>query len=355
MKSNPVIDVDGHVTMELVPNWTRYFAPADAKFLEALVLRPPSLRFWVTDGMTDAEIYEGLRSRLKGDGGWDPEVRLRDMDTDGIDVAVLFGNEISLNQEFYSPAICQGYNNWLHDYCNTDPDRLKAIALLPLGDVEAALTEMNRAVKELGCVGVLMKPSVEEKRSDDPSFLPIYAEAERLGIPVDFHISHGVRFDLQRKYGYDYIRSHAFGSPASMMLTMMDLSFGGVLERFQKLRVAFLEGAVGWVPYWLGRLDDEYGIRPNDVPGLKKLPSEYLTEDRIYYCCEPDEAHLAYALNVVGEDQIVWASDYPHADAIFPGALSAFMEQEGLSDRQRSKVLTDNALALMSGERKNGH
>ena len=350
MKKDAVIDIDGHVTMECVDNWTRYFKPADGEFMESLIVNNPG-RYW-SSGQTKEAVYAGLKARNKSTGGWDPKARLVDMDSEGIDVAVLFGTEMTLNQEHYSPDVCRGYNNWLYDYCSADPDRLKGISLLPLGDIEAAIVEMNRTLKEFGFVGVLMKPSMEDKITDDPMFEPLYAEAERLSVPVNVHIPHRVRFMLRKQFPrYDYIRVHAFGSPASCMLAMMDMVFGGVLDRHPNLRVAYLEGGVSWLPYWLDRIDNEYHGRPGDLPAIDKPPSEYLTSGNIFFGCDPDEKHLAYATNTVGEDLIVWASDYPHSDSIFPGAVKAFLDQEGLTKEQKRKVLTENPVALLTGKR----
>lgn len=347
MKRNPVIDVDGHVAMELADGWLKHFESAeDAAFMEGLILRPRSLRVWSSADMTPEQIYDGLKSRLKGAGGWEPKTRLRHMDEEGIDVAVLFGTEVCFNQEFYKPSICRSYNNWLAGYCAADPTRLRGMALLPLGDGEAAARELERCVKELGFVGGIMKPSVDTHKPDEPQFLPIYGAAEKLGVPVCFHITHSIRFDLISKYKYDYVRAHAFCGPASSMLAMIDVAFGGVLEKFPRLRVAFMEGTASWIPAWLDRMDGDFYAKSSYASAMKKLPSEYLTSDRIFYSCESDERHLPYAVKAVGEGRIVWSSDYPHMDATFPGALRSFTARTDLSKRQKARILTENPKAL---------
>ena len=120
----PVIDADGHVLMEAAEGWLDYFERADAQHMEDLIVN--NRRHWQQRAGVDKEaIYDAIRQRNKGEGGWDPKARLAVMDAEGIDVAVLFGTELGLNQEAYTPSVCRGYNDWLADYCAADPARLK--------------------------------------------------------------------------------------------------------------------------------------------------------------------------------------------------------------------------------------
>lgn len=349
LNHRPVIDVDGHVLMECVPDWTSYFPKDDGEKMERVLL---ANRSHPNDLPGSRErVYEGIRKRNKSAGGWDPIIRLKDMDSEGVDIAVLFGTEMTLNQEHYSPAVARGYNTWLADYCRADAKRLKGVSLLPLGNVEAARVELRRTVKNLGFVATLMRPSVEDRLCDNPAFHPLYAEAQDLDVPVMLHIPHGAKKALQQHFPYDFLRAHAAMHPFSSMLSIMDIIYGGVLDRFPRLRFGFMEGQVGWVPWFLWRLDEqyeEYTHRPGMALGLKKLPSEYLKEGRIFFSCDPEEKYLAFAAQELG-DAIVWASDYPHSDGIFPGAVSTFLEQPGLTPEQKTRILSDNSLALLHG------
>ena len=137
-----------------------------------------------------------------------------------------------------------------------------------------------------------------------------------------------------------------------MMLAVMDIIYGGIMDKFPKLRVGFMEGQVGWVPWLLWRLDEQYEqfmYRPGMKAHLKNLPSEYLSEGRMFFSSDPEEKYMAFAAEQIGADHIVWASDYPHSDGIFPGALTTFLDQSGLSTEQKTKIISDNALALIDG------
>jgi len=127
---------------------------------------------------------------------------------------------------------------------------------------------------------------------------------------------------------------------------MTSIVLEGVPERFPELRLAFLEAGCGWGPYWMERMDDEYGKRAAEAPALKKRPSEYVRSGRIYFSCEADEWLLPQAVKLVGENQIVFASDYPHWDHSFPGSIAEIRDRGDLGDPQKRKILADNARRL---------
>jgi predicted TIM-barrel fold metal-dependent hydrolase len=358
LNGKPVIDIDGHVNMECLPNWTSYFSPEEGEELEDALLahrlqpndrggRHPNDR-----GTTKEEIYESIRNRNRSTGGWYPDVRLKDMDSEGIDQALLFCTEMGMNKDFYAPSVARGYNNWLYDYCSEDPVRLRGAALLPLGDIDEARRELRRAVTELGFPTFFMKPSINDMRPNDPYFHPLYEEAEDLNVPLMLHIPHGAFRLLMQQFGYDFVSAHAVLHPMGMMLAVLDIIYGGILDKFPRLRIGFMEGQVGWAPWLLWRLDEqyeEYMHRPGMKATLKKLPSEYLAEGRMFFSSDPEEKYLAFAAEQLGADHIVWASDYPHSDGIFPGALTTFLDQEGLTGEQKEKIVCDNPLALLNG------
>ena len=347
MKTHPVIDIDGHVEMALVPDWKRHFPAPHGEALEKAILRHFS--------------YERMKTSIRREGAWDPKARLADMDDEGIDIAVLFGTSVGLGYDPYPPAICQGYNSWLAHYCSANPDRLKGVALLPLANIEAALEELHRAVSKLGFVGFLMKPSVGALTSDAECFHPLYAEAEKLNVPVMVHIAHGARALLAKRYRLEFIREQTIGNPISLMMALMDVIYGGVLDLFPRTRFAFLEGDVGWLPWWIDKLEEKYeqrrtfvkqAGRDETIRELRKDPPEYLKEGRIFFGCESEERYVPWVVETLGEDFLVWASDYPHWDAIFPGALQEIRDRGDLTEGQKSKIVSENAQALLYGTRR---
>ncbi|MPZ14895.1 MAG: amidohydrolase family protein [Chloroflexi bacterium] len=280
-----------------------------------------------------------------------PEGQLRAMDTEGIDVAVLFPtvggrgwreapNEVSL-------ALCRAYNQWLHDFCQHDPGRLKVNALVPLGDVDAAMAELNRAVTKLGAVGVSPGSSRRDVRLDDPRFEPFWAEAERLNVAVTFHGS--AQLHLQQRYPDHPLFNHATGRGIEHPLAFMELLGGGVFERHPNLRCVFLEAGCSWIIYWLFRLEEEWEryrvTMPNVRENVKLEPIEYWRR-QCWSGVEVDEWPLRAVIDLLGDDNLVLSSDFPHFDSAFPEAFEHFMAIPGVSDDSRRKVLWTNCARL---------
>jgi predicted TIM-barrel fold metal-dependent hydrolase len=200
-------------------------------------------------------------------------------------------------------------------------------------------------VKELGLSGAMLAADGAHLLGD-AAFDPVYAEAERLGVPLGIHASGshlgGAGLDLFPRFIQAHTCSHAFGQ----MRQLTSMIFEGVPERFPKLKLAFLEAGCGWAPYWMERMDDEYAKRASEAPALKKEPSAYCRSGNIYFSCEADEWLLPQALKLVGENQIVYASDFPHWDNSYPGNIDEIRMRGDMTDAQKQKVLADNCRRL---------
>lgn len=286
-------------------------------------------------------------------GAWDPAARLADMDVDSIQTAVLFGSSrgvhaLSGGDATLGPVVARAFNDWLASYCERDSSRLKATAWVALEDIEAACEEAERAVLQLGAVGVVVPPFTGDMSMDDPHFTPLYECIEALDVPLLVHGS-GELGSLAARY-HTHVQRHAVAFPLSLMMASMELVCGGVLERFSRLRLALLEGGVGWVPWWIDRLDEHYALQPSATPFIRAKPSElvarYRREDRIFWTCEMDEAELPRAVEYLGEGAILFASDYPHWDCTFPGAVAALANREDLSNAAKCRIFLDNATSL---------
>jgi len=174
----------------------------------------------------------------------------------------------------------------------------------------------------------------------------VYEEADRLGVMLGIHASGshlgGAGVDLFSKFIQAHTCSHAFGQ----MRQITSVVFEGIPERFPRLRIAFLEAGCGWAPYWMERMDDEYAKRAEEAPTLTRKPSDYIRGGSIYFSCEADEWLLPQALKLVGENQIVYASDFPHWDHSFPGSIDEIKERGDITDTQKRKILGENTRRL---------
>ena len=144
-----------------------------------------------------------------------------------------------------------------------------------------------------------------------------------------------------------FIQAHTCSHPFAQMRQLTSVILEGIPERFPRLRLAFLEAGCGWAPYWMERMDDEFAKRGRaEAPALKKKPSEYARSGMIYFSCEADEWLLPQALKLCGENQIVWASDFPHWDNSYPGSIDEIRNRGDITDAQKQKVLADNCRRL---------
>jgi predicted TIM-barrel fold metal-dependent hydrolase len=176
---------------------------------------------------------------------------------------------------------------------------------------------------------------------DHPEVFPLYELAQELDIPVTIHAGGG-RFTAEL-FVDQYPLAQACGFAFDIMFGCASLLGGGVLERFPRLRVSFLEAGATWLPYFLDRLDERYERRRSELPGLRRKPSEYLEGGRLLVSCEPGESMLGQVAARLGADKILYASDYPHWDADFPDSVREIRERADLGDADKRAILGDNA------------
>src|SRR4029077_14446866 len=138
----------------------------------------------------------------------------------------------------------------------------------------------------------------------------LWDEAQRLDDPIAIHggVSNNLGLDRLDSFAEAHCLEHPFGQ----MLQLTNMMFQGVFDQFPRLRVAFLEAGVGWVPFMLDRLDEEYERKGRWAPRLRKRPGEYVANGNIYFSIEVEERALPLAIECLGPDVLLWASDFPH-------------------------------------------
>jgi predicted TIM-barrel fold metal-dependent hydrolase len=243
-------------------------------------------------------------------------------------------------------ALCRAYNTFLHEEFVKKSPRLHAVALLPVQDPDAAARELRRAVSELGLVGAMLAADGSHLLGDS-RFGPIYEEADRLDVMLGIHASGshlgGAGVDLFPQFIQAHTCSHAFGQ----MRQITSMIFEGVPARFPRLRIAYLEAGVGWVPYFVQRMDEEFEKRGHvEAPRLPRRPSEYVKGGNIYFSCEAEEVLLRAATDYVGASQILYASDFPHWDHSYPQSLKELRDRPDLTDGEKRQILSENPRRL---------
>lgn len=357
-----VVDADGHVVEQravwrAVPEQHRPRITRDSHGFEHVVVGDTevlavALGTLATPGARFSEPADVRSLEDAWPGGSDPVARLADMDAEGIDRAVLYP---SVGLYFWAlddpePAvpIAVAYNDWLASYCAADPQRLFGAAMLPMQDPSAAATELRRARHELGFPAAFVRPNPCRGRSlCDPAYDVVWDAAEEADVTVGVHEGSSVVVPtLGADRPFNPLVLHAVSHAFEEMLACAQLIAFGVLERHPRLRVVFLESSGGWVPFWMERLDEQAGSFGGFCPQMRLAPSEYFAR-QCWISYEVEEATLPALAPFIGEDRIVWGSDYPHHDAIFPGAVAALLRTlSPLPEDTQMRVLGTNAAAL---------
>jgi len=289
--------------------------------------------------------------------GFDPASTLTAMDIEGVDVAVMYGTrgrQILTHDDIptdYAAALAHAFNTWAHEYCQSNPKRLKFAGQVAMHDIGLAVKEARRCVEDLGAVAIIGTPNpVNGQHLHDEAVEPLWHELERLNVPIGFHpiAFSSLRDDVgQRFIGHNnqWPIAHAARGPIELMLALASMTTGGVLERHPKLRCAFLEGNAGWLCWWLWRLDEHWEkFGPGCEQQLSMLPSEYFKR-QCYIALDVDEEPAVEVVKRIGPEYFVVSTDYPHSDGAFPEALKKFFGLP-LNDDARKKILWENCARL---------
>jgi predicted TIM-barrel fold metal-dependent hydrolase len=283
--------------------------------------------------------------------GFDAPSYLRAMDAQGIDAVVLYpsiGLFVPFQPELdaaQSAAACRSYNEWVAAYCEEDEGRMAAVGLVPLADPAYAVVEADHAAA-LGLVGVLARPNhLYGRNLGDPAYDPLYAALVEAGLVLSVHEGLGLRGSTIGADRFDgFTARHLLSHPMEQMAAMASLVLDGALDRHPLLRVAFLESGTGWLPYWLHRLDEHQEWMAPDATRASELFAR-----QCVISTEADDALTASVVDRVGADHVLWASDFPHPDALFPHAATTFVaaaRDQGLDDGQLATILWDGPLAF---------
>jgi uncharacterized protein len=284
-----------------------------------------------------------------------PELRLADMDRDGVEAHVMFGpvTSIDLADAELRDACYRAYNDWLEEFCAVAPNRLIGVPMLPEYP-DAALKELHRIVAK-GCFRqVVMQIALAKPRLHDPAWEPFWTALEDTGMILSWHVT--VFLGVGGDPGLGKIAGTFTVTKAlisQFLDPFVDMFAWGILERHPKLRLVLVEGGLGWLPWVVQELDyrhwrlweaKEFWADKGGIDLVTK-PSD-LFKRQIYATFQED--HVAMALlPFFGDGHVLWASDYPHPDSIWPNSHATVERQmKHLSPELRRKITRDNAAKL---------
>jgi predicted TIM-barrel fold metal-dependent hydrolase len=279
-----------------------------------------------------------------------PAQYLADLDREGLAQVVLYPTLFlwapwipQLGARF-SAALARAWNDWIYDFCAADRKRLRPVVVVSLHDVEAAIREVRRCA-DRSFVGVFVRPNPLYGRTlGHPDYHPFYAVLEELGLPLGIHegqISYLPTLGLDRTEAQ--WAAHCMSHPFEQMAAMISLLEHGVLTKFPRLQVLFLEGGTAlWVPYWLNRLDIERDhYRASGLTGKK---ASELFARQCFVTCEVDDPYLPQTLACMGDTRLMMSTDYPHLESPYPHSVRLFSEQK-IPEESRERIGGSNVKA----------
>lgn len=369
------VDADGHV-LEPPDLWERYLEPRYRDRALRIVIDDDGLEALEIGGRPSVMSRRGFPSTLGAMGApdlraiqldpartylaeapygsMDPTERVRLLDAEGIDAAVLYTTigllwEAELDDPELSQAYCRAENRWLAEFCSAS-DRLVASAHISLTDPVAAAAEVTRAVAE-GARSVFVAPFTHTGTPlGHPDHDPVFSAVADCGVPLAIHPTFEPQWTKGTRMGaWENVRRLRLLASVSasdgvrhQFTTLFD---HGVFDRFPTLKVLVLESGGGWIGYWLDRIDAVYAHTAigNRVP-LERPPSEYFRE-RCWISCDPDERTIPALIERFG-DRFLWASDFPHADHT-PGYVADLDELAAdIDEPHRARFLGGTAREL---------
>ncbi|OLB42217.1 MAG: hypothetical protein AUG14_01815 [Candidatus Rokubacteria bacterium 13_1_20CM_2_68_19] len=281
---------------------------------------------YATQLLSGSRLHDTERLAFAVERDYDAQAQVMGMDLEGVDIAVLYPTTglslIARNNldPLLSLAICQAYNNWIHEFCQYSPDRLKFVAMLPVHDVHLACKELVRGVRELGAVGSFIRPNLVNGHYWHSNYWdPLYKLHEELNVTWGFH--EGVAASYSRfteLYGENRFYRHVASHWIEMQQSLIAMIIGGVFEFYPKLRVGFLEAQNSWAPGLLSRIEWDYPqYRDSHAPYLSLTPREYFRRN-CWAAVEGSEPEIEATAGLIGADRMCISTDYPHFDSNFP-------------------------------------
>ena len=306
-------------------------------------------RLEAPERLHQTDIHENVRP-----GGYIPEDRIKDMDTDGVDVSIIYPTVGMMlyrvvPQSDLLTSLIATYNDWIAEFCNPYPKRLKGIGLVNTDDVGLGVGELERCAN-MGLVGAMVTVYPPESRAyNSAEYDPLWAAAQDLGMPLSLHIGTNRPGPGQE---FDTIDISAAGQCNPDHWTRMSLAhmiFTGVFERYPKLQVGSIEAELSWVPHFLDRLDYTYQQRARrDIWYRFKeamLPSQYFHRN-VFLGFQEDSLGIRLR-DIIGVDSLTWGSDYPHHESTWPYSHQVLEEiLADCTEDEKAKIAGGNAARI---------
>lgn len=364
-----VIDADGH-TIDAADIYERYLDPSMRGRVERIENELSPMPLYRVDGVATLELGEG-RSDLGGResysrwtpaameemfgevarNGWDGASVAAAIGAQGVDLAVVYGPGYDIWVRGIDPMLAaemaKAYCRWLVDYREAADGRVIGAAPLPVQDVDRAIEVLRFAHDELGLRAFWCRPNAVVGRTlGDSAYDPLYAALAERQVPLGVHdFMGGVGLPAAGSDRFSgLVDQHCCEHPMEQQMAMLAMMANGVFDRFPTLQVGYLEAGSAWAPWWLDRIEEHMEtVNWWSTTGLQMRPREYF--QRNCWLTTECEEHLLYqVVDELGDDRLLFATDFPHPDAKFPGAVDEFLTLKKVEQSSKRKILWDNAV-----------
>lgn len=278
---------------------------------------------------------------------WDPTIRLRDMDTAGVDVSVMFASQSDgfcmLNDVGFESALQRAYHRFMNNYCAGSNGRLRWVGNSNLRDIDESLAQLQHWTQhDDSFAGMFISRAMPDGTMlDNPVLRPLFAASQDLDMPIWVH-GGASRPPLTPWVHAANAVYHGLGG----MYALSALIGGGVFDLFPKLRIGIFESGCGWMPWMIEKLDDGFRPGSSQNPYLKRTASEILASGQLFCSLDADEGLIAHVVAELGEDVLLLSTDYPHNGTCWPNGVPLIMERD-MPESAKLKILGENAMRFL--------
>ncbi len=314
------------------------------KFGELGANQQPGVRFEEPEKLT----HQGRQETVLL-GALDPDAHVKDMDLDGIAGGVLYPSQ---GLTLWRIPACdvlsasfRAYNDYIAEFCQPYPNRLKGIAMLNVDDAEEGIRELERAAK-LGLAGAMI-PITPMLGYDQPAYERFWAAAQDLDMPLSLHTA-----TERWRPGMDLNIAAIFpfrDRDAEVRDALSAMIFSGVFERYPKLNVGAVEFEASWAPHYMQNMDYYYKQRATGIMGRRfkgdALPSDFFRKN-VFISFQEDDIGIQFRHHI-GVDNLMWGSDYPHAESTFPKSQEILERMlQDVPEDEKAKITWENAAKI---------
>ena len=290
--------------------------------------------------------FMGYRFPTEGGYDYDLDARIRDMDEEGQDVHLLVPGVGSGHPDVnVDIGMNQALHRYLDDICGRHPSRLRSMIVANASFIDESVAEIKRYADSPWVAGVHLSLPLDFP-VDHPDMDPVWAAADDAGLCIVHH-SFATGYPGYRDLWDNPFIGRTASHPWAAMRMISAFLGAGIMDRFPNIRLSILESGFGWLPFWAKRMEDQVVYMGYVKENLQHTMTEYISGGRFFAALVLHEGEeiVRMVTDLLGEDMLMFGSDYPHAESRFPRSVDTVLAWESLGPDRMRKLMWDNAAA----------